>query len=354
MKKTLLNFLAFGVIIFNSFAQEISMTHWRMHEGNEGILAQKLAHHGDPKAYDLKSIPDFNDVGWKEAPSRNGMIEFGGDNASRIKNNLAEVDFTYFETVLDIPQNVSIDKVEVSFGQVDDGARAYIFNSKHINGAYKGQIKLGENPVTEDYKDLVVRGERNRIVIVQFDDASKGNNLKDAQVKVNGKPLKVKISPWRMHEGNEGILSQKLAHHGDPIAYNLKSIPKRGDSKWGPAPLDNKMAISFGGDNASHIKNNLAEIDFTYFDAFINIPQGVNIQEFQVSFGQVDDGARAYVINSKHPEGIYKEQIKLGEHPLTEDYKDFLVAGENRIVIVQFDDASKGNNLKDAKIKLRY
>ena len=114
------------------------------------------------------------------------------------------------------------------------------------------------------------------------------------------------------------------------------------------------MAISFGGDNASHIKNKLAEVDFTYFDTYIDIPQGVKIQEFQVSFGQVDDGARAYVINSKHPKGIYKGQIKLGEKPVTEDYKDFLVVGENRIVIVQFDDAPKGNNLKDAKIKLRY
>lgn len=354
MKKLLISSLTFWIMLSNSFAQDISMTKWRMHEGNEKIISQALSHHGDEKAYEFMGIPDFNDTGWKEAPNDKGMIKFGGGTASKITRELQQIDFTYFETILDVPQNTSINKLEISFGQVDDGARAYIFNSKYPNGAYKEQIKLYEKPVTEDYKDFVVRGERNRIVIVQFDDAAKGNNLKDAEVKVNGKPLKVQISPWRMHEGNENIILQDLSHHGDQKAYEFMNIPTKNDSKWEPAPLDDKMAISFGGRTASNIKQPLKQIDFTYFDTFINIPEGVTIEEFQVSFGQVDDGARAYVFNSKYPDGIYKGQIKLDEKPATEDYKSFLISGENRIVIVQFDDAPKGNNLKNAQIKLRY
>lgn len=61
------------------------------------------------------------------------------------------------------------------------------------NGAYIGEIKLGQTPVTADYAALAVVGENNRLVIVQYDDCPVGNNLTGAKVNVNGQVVVVNV-----------------------------------------------------------------------------------------------------------------------------------------------------------------
>ncbi len=89
---------------------------------------------------------------------------------------------------MDIPADAEVTEFEVRFRQVDDGARAYVFNSANPDGAFVkgGDIMLGGTPVTANLAELSVAGETNRVVIAQVDDCPMGNNLRDAQLFVNG------------------------------------------------------------------------------------------------------------------------------------------------------------------------
>ena len=141
------------------------------------------------------NIPNQNDSGWKLATvDHNGKLNFGGNRASKLRTGRKQVDFTYFETMLNIPVEAK-NEFKLSFTKADDGARVYVFNSRYPEGFFRGQIKLWEPPVTKDYKECLVAGEQNRIVIVQFDDAAMGNNLMGGQVLINGKPLNKYFTP---------------------------------------------------------------------------------------------------------------------------------------------------------------
>ncbi|MEM9847681.1 MAG: cadherin-like domain-containing protein, partial [Bacteroidota bacterium] len=174
-------------------AQEITVSPWQINPGNEGIIpiGEEVMEgvFGNPNAFDFASIPSLLDNNWTLAPvDEEGKILFGSDNASELSSCLGELDFTYFQTIIDIPENTELEEVLVKFALVDDGARAYVFNSTHLTGAFVAgaEIGLGDDPVTGDIKDLINVGERNRIVIVQFDSCPVGNNLQGAEVVVNG------------------------------------------------------------------------------------------------------------------------------------------------------------------------
>ncbi|NVJ48628.1 MAG: thrombospondin type 3 repeat-containing protein, partial [Cytophagia bacterium] len=174
----------------------ITTTAWRINNvATDIVTGVNQAYNGDPAAYAYMDIPETSDENWEAAPlDGNGAILFGGSNASNLGAYTCRtaLDFTYFETFIDIPENFEITDLTVTFGAADDGARAYIFNSAHPEGAFRGQIALGDNSaVINDYSDLAVAGELNRLVIVQFDDCATGNNLRDAQITVNGEEIPV-------------------------------------------------------------------------------------------------------------------------------------------------------------------
>jgi len=171
---------------------ELTVSPWQMNKG-EGIIeisAEILnGIHGNPTAYALANIPLQNDADWEVAPvDAEGKISFGGPNASELTGCFNQLDFTYFQTIVDIPANTELEEVLVKFALVDDGARAYVFNSVSPNGIFLegGDIKLGDDPVTDDIKELMKVGEKNRVVIVQFDDCARGNNLHGEEIVVNG------------------------------------------------------------------------------------------------------------------------------------------------------------------------
>lgn len=181
--KSLICILAF-MLFSNLLSSQVSITPWRMNKGG-GIIYYSIGYHGNPIAYNKANIPNTNASGWTTAPTNsNGEIHYSV--RSILSRCLSQLDFTYFETFIDIPNGYVINDLNVKFSAADDGARAYIFNSDHPNGAYIGEIRLGQTPVTANYASLAKAGEKNRLVIVQFDDCPSGNNLTGAQVKVNG------------------------------------------------------------------------------------------------------------------------------------------------------------------------
>lgn len=167
-----------------SAQQRITVSPWKMNKGSQGIiqLREKLSDDDVSSPFQYRQIPPQDDNGWKLASlDAEGEIQY--NVRSLVDSCLKAVDFTYFETFVDIPANFNIDELVVNFKRVDDGARVYVFNSK-CNGRYS--TVRGITPETSDLKRLMVKGERNRIVIVQFDYCPGDNVLEKANIQVNG------------------------------------------------------------------------------------------------------------------------------------------------------------------------
>lgn len=170
----------------NTFAR----TPWQMHRG-EGIveLETVLPTNGHPDLYQYIAIPTVDGAGWEAPPlDQNGNIFLEETSALTGKPCRGWADFTYFQTQVTIADGAAISQFEVTFQQVDDGARAYIFNSQYPDGAFieGGDIVINGVPTTADLSSLVAVGETNRVVIVQVDDCPDQNNLKNAQLYLNG------------------------------------------------------------------------------------------------------------------------------------------------------------------------
>ncbi len=74
-----------------------------------------------------------------------------------------------------------------------------------------------------------------------------------------------------------------------------------------------------------------------------------------VHYDGVDDGARIYLINSKYPEGkAYfdpkKDVIKVQMKFVEVDFAEHVVEGENRLVIVKFDQSAPGSSFSGLKL----
>ncbi len=194
--KNLNLFLLVGLIFFstgNLFSQ-VTHTPWQIHKGGGAIdfdvRTNKNAYdrmgHGDPRAYELKNIPAKDDAGWQAAPMRDGKVSFTETSTIPCQQ---KVDFTYFQTIIDVPSNVRVSELTISYDKADDGARIYFFNSKNPNGHFNPDADLRYNhPINLDNINLanqVAVGE-NRVVIVQFDDCATGNNVSGINIKVNG------------------------------------------------------------------------------------------------------------------------------------------------------------------------
>ncbi|MEM8525736.1 MAG: T9SS type A sorting domain-containing protein [Bacteroidota bacterium] len=181
-----------------SFAFSQSIT-WEVHQGQgAGIFTPspddppvsdilneltggRQAIHGDPGGFQYADIPDANDAGWEVA-----QLDEDGDlcwrlDRSRLTASFTALDFTYFQTSIFVTDASA--PFILRFYQVDDGARAYVFNSRTLQDPENAFIEGGDArlfaPIAEtDISPLFVEGEENRIVIVQFDDSQTANYLK--------------------------------------------------------------------------------------------------------------------------------------------------------------------------------
>lgn len=175
---------------------QIAVSPWQIHEGTQGVIDFKTDHHGDSKAYSKMKIPASNDAGWSAAPKNaKGLVEISRRSSLRCNQQL---DFTYFQTEVSIPQNMDIKEFKISYDKADDGARIYFFNSKHPNGHFNpaSDLKFKQTSVgSVNLLDEVQKGEVNRIVIVQFDDCGTGNTLSGIHIKVDGQEIKESKEP---------------------------------------------------------------------------------------------------------------------------------------------------------------
>ena len=163
----------------------INRTPWEMNRGaGWSQLGFTLSSHGEISAYANASIPATTDLNWGPAP--NGET-IGFSESSILPGYCLEaVDYTYFQTFVNVPTNTSITQFTIDFSGIDDGGRVTVFNSDYPTGiVIPGSYVFLSESGTTNLADYVTTGQ-NRVVVTQVDDCPTGNNLQSAIVVLNG------------------------------------------------------------------------------------------------------------------------------------------------------------------------
>jgi hypothetical protein len=107
------------------------------------------------------------------------------------------VDFTYFQTFVDIPDDFAVTRFTIDFDGMDDGSRVTVFNSAYPGGlVVPGSYVYLEETGTADLAPYVRSGEVNRVVVTQVDDCCEENQLRNATVVLNGETLAIVVDAF--------------------------------------------------------------------------------------------------------------------------------------------------------------
>lgn len=184
---------------------QVSRTPWQMHQGAEGVVkGLSLENPGGDQAklvrmFERASIP-AEGAGWVPAPNPD-TIGFGSDSASQIDEAggtcLKAVDYTYFQTIVNVPGQTTLDEFKILFTGMDDASRITVFNANHreglvVDGSYVTRVQTAGG--TTDLRDLMAPGP-NRVVITQVDWCPNGNKLQSAKVELNGTTVAATPAP---------------------------------------------------------------------------------------------------------------------------------------------------------------
>ncbi|RMF10275.1 MAG: DUF5011 domain-containing protein, partial [Candidatus Neomarinimicrobiota bacterium] len=189
----------------------LGRTPWEMHSGLEeangypfGVIPFNSGghQHGWDGEYAVATIPGAVDPGWGPAPDGN-TIGFYGEGAPGTPSLIDDagygcqtaVDFTYFQTFVNIPANMTVTQFSIAFNGMDDGSRITIYNSNYPDGVVDpGSYVYLWGSGTADLSGYVAPGE-NRVVVTQVDDCPGGNTLAYAQVTLNGASVSYNSPP---------------------------------------------------------------------------------------------------------------------------------------------------------------
>jgi len=158
--------------------------------------------HGDASEFSVAVIPDATNPDIWTPCGEDDYFCTSGDNIgietySRLSNCWVQLDFSYFLTIVYVPEDFVITTFTIDFEIMDDGAQIYIQNSDYpeptvVPGSL---VTLGGSLsfafADEDY---LVAGEDNYIIIVQVDDCATQNNI-IATVALNGQTVVVDTCP---------------------------------------------------------------------------------------------------------------------------------------------------------------
>ena len=166
----------------------------------------------------------------------------------------------------------------------------------------------------------------------------------------------VRVGQWEVHEGKEGFVdftTDTDAQRKD--ALNKASIPAAGDAGWSMAEKMSATDSAAKYVKQSKITKPKRQLDFTYFQSIVTIPPGYALKTFEVYYDKVDDAARVWIYNERNPKGVFlseADMIRPSANKATADLKAYVVPGDNRIVVVQYDQHPPGNNITGVRIKV--
>lgn len=164
-----------------------SRTNWQMHLGaGPQSISPCSPSYGDISEYAYASIPGVADPGWGPAPDGTSIGFAGPSDLCGLYECRCGVDFTYFQTLVNIPGNVVVSTFTLTFTSVDDGARVTIYNSLNPGGvvAAGSYVYLG-GTTTADLAAYMVSGEVNRVVVTHVDDCCSFRSL-NGNIVLNG------------------------------------------------------------------------------------------------------------------------------------------------------------------------
>jgi hypothetical protein len=185
-----------------------SRSPWLQHDGLEMTPENPLGlvplsctpqRNGDICEYDVATIPLADDPGWQPAPNPD-VIDFSV-YPSRVCEAPLEcfyyADFTYFQTFVDIPADITVTRFTIAFDGMDDGSRVSLFNSAYPDGiVVPGSYVYYHETGTADLAALVRAGEVNRVVVTQVDDCCDENQLRNASVVLNGERVAIVVDSF--------------------------------------------------------------------------------------------------------------------------------------------------------------
>ncbi len=245
-----------AVICFSPAFAQVQVGAWKIHEGNEGVIEFKTPDMAARiAAFGMAQIPAKTDPKWETAKTKSdGTLNYP-DLGENVKKCAQQLDFTYFQTSVFIPKNVDLKTFTVSYDRADDGARIYFFNSSHKNGSFQqGSDLIGNASKYQevDLKDQLVKGEENRIVIVQYNQCTK-NSIMGVRIKVNSQ----EVLP--------AVLPTKFRLHAYSISGNRV---EKGSDHW------------MGFDKAAQ-KKNAGDGNKAYYEGKIVNPKNATVMEFE-------------------------------------------------------------------------
>ncbi len=187
-------------VLVGDYSANITRTAWEMKRSDSvQTLGFNLVSLEDTDAYILADIPD-DDETWEHATDtsvigfkeRSRITGTDGNNGCK-----SAVDYTYFQTYVNIPAGVEVTDFSINFSGIDEGARVSIFNSDRVDEA---NALVDDSYVFLDTKKQYPDGQMidltayltnglNRVVVTQVDNCPAkhfGNLLKSAEVFVDG------------------------------------------------------------------------------------------------------------------------------------------------------------------------
>jgi hypothetical protein len=183
--------LSTSILLAASPAAAQSRSSWQMHQG-EGLVAYGFMSpgYGDPSEYEFATVPPVDDPGWGSAPNPDSIGYSGTSTLCGVLECREGGEFTYFQTLVDIPANVVVSTFTITFSGIDDGVRVSIFNSAYPDGmVVPGSFVFLGGTGTSDLAALVRSGEVNRVVVTHVDDCCFSTSLGSAAVILNGQEV---------------------------------------------------------------------------------------------------------------------------------------------------------------------
>jgi hypothetical protein len=224
---------------------QVSRTPWQMNQGEGVIKNIKVDRAKLSEVFDRAKIP-AEGAGWEPAPNTD-TIGFGSDSASRI--TLAggtcdtALDFTYFQTFVNVPPGTTVDEFKIIFSGMDDASRITVFNTNHPAGLVVEDsyvTRVANTGGTSNLKDLMAAGS-NRVVITQVDWCPNGNKLQSAKVELNGSMVAATPAPVAAAQAQGNAAPATIFEH---IDFGGKSQALVEGMNVGPLALGNDVASS--------------------------------------------------------------------------------------------------------------
>lgn len=270
-----------------SFAQPASMSYWEVNTAdhiNESATDQRDKPLLDLETRELSQkilaldiaknyIPEANDPGW-EPIGINSDESFHFDQHSEVHKCNKQVDFTFFQTTLNVDDLSAINDFTVKYEGADDGTRVYIFNNNewktdkradrilndcqgsslncHFNGL---EEQLSANSLDQDLKYLLSQG-KNRIVVVHFDHCPPGHSLRNIHFKINGEEIIPNSSLYFDGVNDYVLLGEDVSfYHGDSWTIEGWIDPDPGaNTILAVVDGNNNVALKINVQNNGHLR----------------------------------------------------------------------------------------------------